>query len=200
MHVGGEAVEGGLVPRLALLLDGGAGVGAQVVVGPVVEGDADDRHAEQARASRAGTRRGRASSWPGRPRRRTSRGGRTWAGWPVGIAAWRRLPGETEAAPNRSHRRHATGGVSARAVSHRGLRHHRRRPDGRPGRPRRLDRLVVRAPDRLGRVVRRAARRHPQRALDRDPVGDRRCRSSAPTAPTRWCWRRPSPPRPGGRS
>ncbi len=48
---------------------------------------------------------------------------------------------------------------------HRGLRHHRRHPDGGRRCPQRLDRLVVCAPDRLGCRVRRTARRAPARAL-----------------------------------
>ena len=47
----------------------------------------------------------------------------------------------------------------------RGLRADRRHPHGRPGRPRRLDRLAVRAAVRLRRLLRRPARRRRQRPL-----------------------------------
>ena len=61
-----------------------AGVGPEVVVGPVAAGDADDRDRQLARVARGGTGPGTACAWPGRRWRRTARGRRP-GGWSPGF-------------------------------------------------------------------------------------------------------------------
>ena len=64
--------------------------------------------------------------------------------------------------------------MGARGAADRGLRHHRRHPHRRPGRPRRVDRLAVPAPLRLRRLLRPAARRRVDTGTGGSPRPTRR--------------------------
>ena len=131
--------------------------------------------------SRAASRSSRSSRWPHRPTRWSTARRRSSA------AATRSPRSFTlDARPTPTEEHHVD--------PHRGLRDHRRHQDGRRRRAQRLDRLVVRAPDRLGRGVRRAARRARARAVEHRAEGRRSRRPGGSTPATRSCSRPSSRP------
>ena len=118
--------------------------------------------------------------------------GRTWAGSPVadsghsGRLRTRRSTARETVATVRQRsggRRHGPSPASRTTP-------HRRRPDGRPGRPGRLDRLVVRAPDSTRRLVSPRCSAPSATGVGSWRPPGKRERSSVLSPVTRWCWRR----------
>ncbi len=96
--------------------------------------------------------------------------------------------------------RHGCSSIPTRRTDHgrqdRGLRHHRRHPDGGSGVPQRFDRLVLRSPDRLRCAASLPCSANPSTDDGSSPRQGEITSTTRSYEPTPWCWRRFTRPRP----